>query len=256
MSKIALSTVLLALLALSGSVRASLVVDDDFEVNEGGYTAAPVSPSGTTIGFTTTGSTADRVTTTPAVSGTGTQRIFINDDPAIDNTSATLGGEWTFRHLQRGGTAANNTNIGSTGYIGYWVKTNTAGLEAALIIDEASSGTTPNERTSWKAVAPDGEWHLVEWNLDATVANTDWFNFNAGNGLPDNAAGWTSIDALLFRRTTADAAGAGDYDVEYWIDNVSHTTTAGEHIPVPEPASLGVLAMGGLLALSRRRRAA
>jgi len=234
-----------------GSARAGVIVLDTFETNEGHFTSAP-NASGTSVGFTTasTASTADRVTNTPANTGIGSQRIFIDDDPAVDSTSATIGGEWTLRHLSGGGTATNNVDTGSTGMIGYWYKTTTANLQGAMIIDEASSGTS-NERAVFKPMIADGEWHALEWSLDSTVANSEWANFSGGNGLPNTA--YASIDSLLFRLTTQDGAPGGDFNGEFWIDDVSYSTVPGESI-VPEPASLGLLLMASSAALLRRRR--
>jgi hypothetical protein len=256
-----------ALLAMLwvGQATAGVIILDDFDdaadpTLEGRFAGAP-NASGTSTGFfLNTTSTADRVSDTPAHSPVGSQRIFINDDPATDNTSATVGGEWLLRHLSGGATATNNDGGGaapdnspaftdSTGMIGYWYKTTTAGLEGAMIIDEASAGTS-NERAAWKPLVADGNWHALEWSLDAVAANTDWFNFSGGNGLPDQT--WATVDALLVRKTTVDPAGGGDFDAEFFIDDVSRSTVAGETI-VPEPTSLALAACSALL-LGRRRR--
>lgn len=51
----------------------------------------------------------------------------------------------------------------------------------------------------------------------------------------------TTVDRIFF--------GTGDHSVDYWVDNVTVETTV-----IPEPGSLALLGLGGLL-IARRRRA-
>lgn len=232
----------LCVLALAGVAPGAVVIFDDFEAGEGRFTSAP-NASGTSTGFVVAGTTLTHSTGT-GIDGGNSQRLIVDDDPAV-NVPATPTHNWRIRNLSGGGTIANNVSFASTGYVGFWLKTSTPNLQASIVIDDTSTIT---ERGKYVNVIGDGQWHAYEWNLDAATASTEWFNFNAGNGLIDSAN--VTIDAVYI---LSPFVSGSDTDAEVFIDNVSHNPDASITI-VPEPTSLMMLAGVAGIALMARRR--
>jgi hypothetical protein len=92
-------------------------------------------------------------------------------------------------------------------------------------------------------------------NFPATSRNTQYYQSSSAGRLE----GWESL-----AQYTAAAASQGDKRVHYTADNVyggtstafgSNTIDAATAFAVPEPGSLGLLAVGGLPLLRRRRKA-
>ena len=216
---------------------------ETFDTNEGRFASVPAA-SGTSLGFTAAGTTIDFDGTVGHTSA-GSQLITVNDDAT--KTAAT-GYSWRIRNLSGGGTPANNVTLTADGYIGFWVKTTTANLQVSMIIDDVVGTTTQNERGRYQDVINDGEWHAYEWNFDATTANTEWFNFNAGNGLI--TASTVTVDAVYFLMKDSSPTGEDRDAVLSW-DDLSVNT---EGSIVPEPASMSLAMLGGLAAFARRRR--
>lgn len=237
------SFALAAVLGLSVSADAAVVVIDDFEVNEGHFAQDP-DFSGSTAGQTVTAgvgpSVADR-DTTEFFAGAASERIFMDDNPAVNDPG---GGAWRLRFLSGGGTPANNATLDATGFVGYWLKTTTPNLRAGIMVDDGAA----LERSTRTPIIADGQWHLYQWDFD-NADQWDAFAGTAPNGAIDAAT--VTLDALY---VDAILAGDGsDQDATFFIDNVSHNNE-GE-IPIPEPTSLGMLGVAGLALLARRQRA-
>ncbi|MGI8603867.1 MAG: PEP-CTERM sorting domain-containing protein [Verrucomicrobiales bacterium] len=219
---------------------------DDFEINEGHFTSAP-STSGSTAGETETApnvgpSTADWDATVGQAS-TASQRIFLDDDPAIPVTDLGTSVAWRLRHLSGGGTPANNVSLvnNATSHVGYWMLTSSPNLEAGIMLDDGAA----LERAAVIPVIADGQWHLYQWQLSDA---TQWEPF-AGSG-PNGAidAATATIDSIFVRSLL----GTGDQDAVFSIDNVSFND-AGP-LPVPEPSTLFLAAASLTGVLVRRRR--
>lgn len=238
-----------ASIALISPADATVVVIDDFELGEGHFAQA-VDFSGTSQGFIKTGpndNTADQTFAT-AFTGAASQRIVIFDDINVGGTTANLD-SWRMRHLSGGGTVGNNLSLaivaGGTGFVGYWLKTTSTGLEASIGIDDGILSALEIGR--WQPIIPDGLWHFYEWQFQDEA---DWNAF-AGtetNGVIDSAS--VTIDSIFVRAGVGFGTGTA-FDAEFFIDDVSYNPTGSA---VPEPSTM-LLGMVGLPALMRRRQA-
>lgn len=169
----------LGIASVVSSADAQLVVIDDFELGEGHFNLAP-DFSGTSQGMIKTAgpqdTTADQTGVT-AFTGVSSQRLVVFDDIAVGGTPANVD-SWRLRHLSGSGTPANNLSLaivtGGTGFVGYWLKTSSAGLEAGLGIDDGAA----LEIARWQPIIADGEWHLYEWQFQ----NPDDWDAFAGTG--------------------------------------------------------------------------
>ncbi len=171
-------------------------VIDDFETDEGHFPWS-LTYSGSTTGILG-GSDASRVTT-ESQGGVGSQEISINGEP----------GGWFLRHLSGIGSPASpagNVAVDATGYIGFWLKTDDAGISVQLAIDDLSPAI---DRSFSQSVIADGEWHLYQWDLED---DTQWDGW-AGGGDGVITGPTITIDSIQF-------AGAGDATI--YLDTVSH----------------------------------
>jgi spore germination protein YaaH len=179
---------------------------DSFESGLGHFTTVPTY-SGSTVGVST-GSTS-AVTNDIANNGAQSLQLVLKDNTAITTN-------WTVRHLSGSGSRANNIQFSKNGYIGLWIKTNTApaGAQIALAIDDTRSGSTDRtELSSKQNIVNDGNWNLYEWNL----AGGGWTSFSGGNGVLDSTT--LSLDAVMLYANNS----ASDWTV--YLDDVSHNTS-------------------------------
>lgn len=187
----------------SGGLGGPTVIES-FDVDEGYFGwNTDFSGSNQNIGEA---STAERVTT-EAQDGAGSQEIFIDGDNS----------GWFYRHVSGIGSAASaagNLAFDTTGYIGFWLKTNDSGLAVQLAIDAPDTA----DRGVAKDVIADGEWHLYEWNLDD---NSEWGPWVNGDGVIDAAT--ATIDSIQF-------TGAGQ--ATFFLDSVAHNPE-GSLMPTP-----------------------
>jgi hypothetical protein len=238
----------IASLVSTPSADAQLVIIDGFELGEGHFTSNPNTGSGTTQGFIETGptaATADQTFAT-AFTGSNSQRIVIFDDIAAGGTPANVD-SWRFRHLSGAGTPANNLSLaivtGSTGFVGYWLKTSSAGLEAGIGIDDGLA----LEIGRWQPIIADGQWHLYEWQFQDAV---DWDAFagTGPNGQIDAAS--VTIDSVFIRAGVGVGIGTA-FDADFVIDDVSYNPTGSA---VPEPSSMLLIGLASLSCCLRRWR--
>jgi uncharacterized lipoprotein YddW (UPF0748 family) len=182
---------------------------DDFEADEGHF-AWPynLSPLSQTNGLTAS-TTIERVTT-EAQDGDASQELSL--------VATSEGGPWNLRHNSGIGAGMNsrpegNVALEPTGFVGFWLKTDDAGVTVQLGIDDpVPSGATAIEKGIAQTVLADGQWHLYEWDL---ADEADWVAFgNAGSdGDIDATAGTVTIDSIFL-------SGAGN--VQLFLDTVSH----------------------------------
>jgi uncharacterized lipoprotein YddW (UPF0748 family) len=194
-------------------------VIDDFEQNEGHFGwAYNQSPITQTFGLTAA-TTIERVTTT-AQGGVASQELN------LDST----GGVWGLRHNSGIGSVASpsgNTPLDPTGSIGFWLKTDDAGITVQIGIDDPTAsigdGSTALEKGIARSVIADGNWHLYQWDLE----DDDHWNAFAGfaNGQIDGVFGDVSIDSIFF---------SGSGDAQIYLDTVSHNSD-GPLAAVPIP---------------------
>lgn len=214
-----------------------------FDVDQGYFGNGFVSPNNVDI----VSATRTR-TTTDKHSGTGAQRIVINQNEAtpggftffntaglgpnsIHKIDGTTPGEGVV------GTAATNLSMESIGSVGFWLKAGgvagAPGFGVQILLDDDADGT---ERSFTKTVEVDGLWHKYEWFLDDA---TQWFNFSGGDGTMDGS--YFSIDSIKLTGLT---------DATFTLDDVFYDAAA----VVPEPGSAVMFSLGGLLALGCLRR--
>src|SRR5205823_5195918 len=127
------------------------------------------------------------------------QRIDIvsQDDPA-----------WTgfrLRYLSGQGNPANNEHLGTTGYVGFLLRSTPPDLTVSIGLDE-NLGTAIESGTPLDVI-PDGLWHLYEWNL-ADPAQWDAFT-SAANGQIDGPI--MTIDSIFISSLL-------DHDATVWLD--------------------------------------
>ena len=190
------------------------LTDFDGGAQEGYFGFAPTySGSNSGIGSVT----ADR-TTSQAHEGTGAQQIVVTPNAA----------NWTLRFLSGIGappvspsTPDANLELGTTGAIGFWLKTASAGVNVRVAVDDGTTGGT--ERGILRAVTADNQWHLYQWNLADAAQWDSWLG--ASNGAITNST--VTVDSILF---TGNAAAtiymdtfayfpiAGDFNADGFVD--------------------------------------
>ena len=225
----------------SGAFAAAIIFDD-FNTGEGHFTREPTF-SGSTAGILTT-STADQVGTDAPLEGPGHEKLVLN----WDGTSSAQ----RVRFLSGTGAAANNTSFATTvegedGWIGFWVRTTAPGWTGQIWLEgQENNGSVP------KAIEPDGQWHLYEWNLDDETGEADgWGSVaNIVTGDPDFEAGTYTIDSIIFRHADTPVESS-----TLFLDFVAKSNSGSVALTIPEP-SAALLTVAGALSLlgSSRRR--
>jgi hypothetical protein len=187
-------------------------VIDDFEVNEGHFgTVYNHSPLSQTFGLSAS-TTIDRVTT-EAQTGDGSQLLSLVSDGSAN---------WALRHNSGIGSVAapaGNTPLEPNGWVGFWLKTDAAGITAQIAVDDptttSGTGSTALEKGIPLSVVGDNAWHLYQWNLDD---GAHWNAFAGGaDGDIDATFGTITIDSIFF---------GGSGSVQMYLDNVSHNPDA------------------------------
>lgn len=171
---------ILILIFLPFVIFSQVQVVDSFEDGTAGHFNLATTHSGSTVGILQTIPTVDNTT---AIHGTQSLRIVLLDDP--NSTS-----NWAVRFLSGAGSPANNVPMNTTGWTGYWLKTDRPWLRTAALLDApgtAECGDTMN-------VIGDGQWHLYQWNMADSNMWTGWVT---GNGIVNDVPTAT-YDAIWF----------------------------------------------------------
>jgi len=167
----------------------------DFELNNGYFgNDTDFSTHNQNLGPATA---ASRVTS-EAHTGSRSQRIDID----LDETSGT---EFLFHHVAGTelagfdnlftGKREANLALQPLGSIGFWLKSDTPGLNVALTLDDDRDGT---EQSLFQAVIGDGQWRKYEWSLEDPAL---WFSagYDSGDGILGDSF---SLDSILFSGIT------------------------------------------------------
>jgi hypothetical protein len=215
-----------------GSVR----ILDDFEDGNGRFVTDP-DYSGSNRGLRRAGSDGPSTARRDANAyfhGFAAHRVSTvsQDDPTWDG--------FRLRHLSGTGNPANNPQLGTAGFVGYWLKTTTPGLTASIGLDE--NLTAVIESGVPRDVIADGEWHLYEWDL-ADAAQ--WDSFANGDGALDGPV--ATVDSVLISSRT-------DQDAQVWIDTLAYNPAGSLTSLVPEPSAVTLLGFTALLVTRRRRQ--
>jgi hypothetical protein len=171
--------------------QTSRYVFADFEDGDLGRLSLAPGASGSTQGID------KNISSNVAVEGIGhesswSQRLLIIDDPAINNPIENPTGGWFVRHLS-GSAASRSQNHPrpADGYIGFWAKTDTAGIDASIAIDNTNNVTA--DRGFRRSLIADGNWHLYQWNLDDNDQWEGWFQGDSTIDSPD-----FTLDSIMF----------------------------------------------------------
>ncbi len=171
---------------------------DDFEVDEGHFHwAYNQSPPSQTFGLAAS-TTIDRVTTEHEGTSDASQLLSLVSDGSAN---------WQIRHNSGTTTSAapaSNVPLESTGYIGFWLKTDDPGVTVRIALDDPGSA----DRGSPKSVIADNEWHLYQWNLED---DGQWDGWVTGDGSILGAT--VTIDSIFFN---------GSSSAQIYLDTVSH----------------------------------
>ena len=172
--------------------------------HEGTFHRSPTFSGSTSANVA--GSTADR-SSAEAHSGSHSQLLDITYDEAV-------GGDFSVRHLSgarysdfdgssNAASRVANLQFESIGSVGFWLKTDEAGLEASIAIDDPTTG----DRGIRKDIVSDNQWHKYEWFLDESSEWEAWIA--AGNGQIDGTN--VTIDSIqLF----------GASDAQVYLDDI------------------------------------
>jgi flagellar hook assembly protein FlgD len=179
---------------------------DAFDTGMGRFTSHPTF-SGSTTGIAASPTSNSAWTQVQKIGGSGGAMVInLIDDPV--STAA-----WGVRFLSGVGAPGSNVNVGPNGWVGYWLKTNTAPLGATVAIGMDDSGDPVTKRSVQVPVINDGEWHLYQWNIADSMQWTPWV-VTSGN---KKIVGPTvSIDAVWFFAPDSSAPWT------IHLDNVSH----------------------------------
>ncbi|MFN7140152.1 MAG: hypothetical protein ACK4UN_12530, partial [Limisphaerales bacterium] len=215
----------LAVAAL-GATATQAQVFDDFNVSLGRFGSA-INASGTTVGLHATFSSNTRQTTGGPLEGAGYQRLSLTT-----NGTANV----RLRHLSGGAAPANNvaftTSASEDGRIGFYVRTTAPGWTTQVNLD--GPGNTGGEMFGAPATAipSDGEWHLIEWDLDAAIwGSVPGIVTKTAQALPNNTY---TIDSIYFMHTAAAGVQSNSViDVDFVAKSSSGSISA--LVPVVEP---------------------
>lgn len=150
------------------------------------------------------------------------QRIDVvsQDDPTWDG--------FRLRHLSGQGNPANNEHLGTTGYVGFLLRSTTPDLKVSIGLDE-NLGSNIESGTPQDVIA-DGLWHLYQWNLSDPA---QWDNFTTlADGDIDGPI--TTIDSIILSSLL-------DQDATVWIDAIGWNPD-GPLTNIPEPTALSLIA--------------
>jgi hypothetical protein len=238
--------------AMALGAGAAPIVFDDFNTTEGHFGYAP-GFSGTTVGESAN-STADRVETDSPLEGLGHQKlVFIHDGTTTNLRVRHLSGGPPYTSTQGGAPAFNTaftTSAGVDGFIGFYLKTLAQGWTVGMNLDGADAAAASMDMGHPISVIGDGQWHLYEWNLDD---DTQWDAVTSIGGDGTIQEGQHTIDSIYFFTNATGTNGQAQPDA--FLDFVAKSDSGSIAALVPEPAALGVLALGGLALFRRVRRA-
>ncbi len=223
----------LALFAAPATRQVDTAVYADFFGGDAGTFRYAPGFSGSTVGIDKNASTARTLADASARRGWSQELKLVADSAGNDDA-------WFVRHISgANASATENVSRPTTGSVGFWARTTTPGVSAAVAIDDAANVTA--DRGVWRTLVADGQWRLYEWDLENDGEWEGWIN---GDGVIDTAT--FTLDSIQF-------TGAGDATV--YIGAVAHNALGS--LTVPEPAAAGALLTAlGVMALQRPKHAA
>lgn len=142
-------------------------------------------------------------------------------------------------------------NLPQSGTIGFLLQApqgTPSDLEVGFVIEDTARGDL--EVLSPTSVISDGTARLYQFNLGPGTTTTPFSSFFGGSGLGNGTITGTTFnpDSIAFRTQTGS-------EFTFVIDSIAFNPDGDLSALVPEPGALGILALGGLGLLARRRRA-
>jgi hypothetical protein len=165
--------------------------------------------SGSTDGIISASSTAEPVDT-ESWQGSWSEKLYIKDDSAVSSVPENPSGGWFVRWVS-GSYASPSQNVSRdiSGYVGFWAKTQTAGMQISLVVDD---GENKMERGTVKDMPPDGRWHCYQWNLED---NSQWQGWINGDGVVNGSS--FTLDSIQLFGPNSDAV--------VYVDKIMHNAT-------------------------------
>lgn len=229
----------LALMGLTAAPALGQWSDDFQSYADGSLLAGQGGWAGWDGGAAATTASGDH----PKFAGDLAAKLLVNDD-FVQQYSGYTSGKYTYTAMQY----IPSTLAGQTGMQTFFILMNNYNvsgpkgwavqmkfnMETGLVTDDesGSSASVPIVYDSWKEIKVEID---LEANTQATfyngtaVATSDWYDPNDANHMKSVAA------------------------VDLWADVGGNPVYYDDMHLTPEPASMGLLALGGLLALRRRR---
>ena len=200
----------------------TLVMLDTFEGTYGNFYSSPTASS-STVGIATS-STAS-LTTATTHGGANSLKLVLNDDSSSSSN-------WAVRFLSNGGNPVGQVNVGTNGYLGFWLRTSASKLSVGIAVTD----TDGIERSVSQAVVGDSQWYHYEWNLGDPSQWTAWSN---GNGVVSGPV--VTVDSIWFY------APNGSSSTTIYLDDVYKANKADRvNAPIAVAGLNQVIAVGAL----------
>lgn len=145
------------------------------------------------------------------------QRLTLRADPASAPAAQPAGLRWSLRHPWS--APADPASRPAAGSIGYWVRTAAPGARASLAVSAGGATWSAQPRE----IVADGNWHVVEWNLQDPSAWSD------ATGVARAPSGEFRLEAVQLFGTAEEAV------VD--LDLVAHTASGSLGATLAPPAT-------------------
>ncbi|MEQ9460953.1 MAG: phosphodiester glycosidase family protein [Phycisphaeraceae bacterium] len=222
----------------------TLTILDDFEGSKGRFASARgVAGSGNVATYAT------------RLDNTAPHQGFESLEITITNTGAQPSG--MFARIPSGAALpSNNTQNGKamarTGYVGFFIKLDPGQdpLYAAIQLDDGSPIQSGLERSNFIEIIPNGQWQLVQWNLEDSRL---WSPRDNGDGDIDGPN--TFIDSILLSAAPGDTGGP-NWAGTLHLDTIAYNPNGDlASLIIPEPTSAAIFSLV-TIGWIRRRSAA
>ncbi len=226
-------------------VHAALTMLDSFEQTTGTFADGPDFTGSINLSPDTT------LTVDPAVSYLGDASLRVD---MIGGDQPDFGTELRLSSDDRADALTNPDEpaLGTAGHFGFYMRidpsTTDEPLWIALNMGDGTAEDTLRLRTDYRTVEADGQWHLVEWQIDGVSTWSPFYGDTLARG-PN-----TFFDALLVRNAHSFVNFPDTpWNGTFWIDALAydpHRSLAGQIIPEP---ALAALALAISVGIARRR---
>ncbi len=246
------------------SAQASLIFQMDFNDAAGNQSLADRGTTGVTgafaggAGYSSTVAPSNSGGFSGSFDGINGSSVDFGDIDALDGLTDLTITAWVRSSTANSGSASSSSRIvwdrtGSTGFDLYYHDTDS---ELELVLDGTvvnGGGSFPGQQWTWIAVTYDSS------ESEATFYTGNGTTLSAGDTVAIDKGALGSNDSSFFIGNRSD--GLRPYQglidnvrVYSSVEDAASLTTIMTFDDVPEPNSLALLSLGGLLVASRRRR--